>query len=271
MNITPHPLPSFSLRTAVLGFALLTSLGRAQDTAPNAQDISSKLSTAIQDGSSIVRLKLEMKPAGNGAKTILQLQVKARRTSVATELLYQVLWPKDRKGESFLLRKAPNQAATGTVFTPPNSLKTLSPAQMLDGIFGSDLSYEDLLGNFFSWQNQAIVGTEAVERVQCQILESKPGKSDRSSYAKVRSWIDVKNLVPMRIEKYLPSGQLERRITTTRVAKDDTDRRVPASFIVQSAGKDSTTELEGSNSRHDVTLQDSDFTPEALRALAPAK
>ena len=89
---------------------------------------------------------------------------------------------------------------------------------MKEAFFGSDLSYEDLVENFFAWDNQAIVGTETVDRVPCQILESKPGKGDRSSYAKVRSWIDVKRLVPLRVEKYLASGQLARRIDTT-VAK----------------------------------------------------
>ena len=53
-------------------------------------------------------------------------------------------------------------------------------------------------------------------------------------------------------------------IETTRVAKDDTDRPVPASFSVRRAGQNSTTDLEGSNSRHDVTLSDADFTPEGL-------
>ena len=261
-----NPLP-FSILTA----ALLISHGSAQESAPSAQDIASRINAAVHDGSSSVRLKLEIKPSSDKPKTVLQLLVKARRTTAATEIIYQVLWPKERKGESFLLRKSPSQAATGALFVPPDSLHTLTTAQMKEGIFGSDLSYEDLVGNFYSWENQAIVGAETVDRVSCQILESKPGTNDRSTYARVRSWIDVKKLVPMRIEKYLASGQMERRITTTRVAENDTDRPVPASMTVQRAGSDSTTELEGSKSSHDVIFKDSDFTPEALRASFNAK
>jgi len=33
----------------------------------------------------------------------------------------------------------------------------------------------------------------------------------------VRSWIDVRRLLPLRVEKYASSGQLLRRIDTTRV------------------------------------------------------
>lgn len=265
MNSKHHPTPRAILRTFALAAALFIPLARAED-AVTAQSLSSRLASAVQDGSSSVRLKMEITAGGN--KTAFQLQIKSRRTKAATELIYQVLWPKERKGESFLLRKPAGQAVSGAVFTLPDSLKTLSSSQMQEGIFGSQLTYEDVTQNFFAWEKQAITGTETVDRVSCQILESKPGQGDRSSYGLVKSWIDVKKMTPLRIEKYLPSGQLASRIDTTRVAKDDTDRPVPASMTVRRAGQTSVTEIEGSNSKHDVKFQDSDFTPEALRALA---
>ena len=47
---------------------------------------------------------------------------------------------------------------------------------------------------------------------------------------------------------------------------DDTGRPVASSFSVSRPGHDSLTELEGSSSRHEVTLSEADFTPEALRS-----
>jgi hypothetical protein len=269
MNTTLAPFRPALLPAAFLGFTVLLSQVRAQDAAPpSARDLSAHLSGNLQDGSSSVRLKMEIERPVGGPKTVLQLQVKARRTKTATDLVYQVLWPKERKGESFLLRKAADRASSGAVFVPPDSLLPISSSKMKEAVFGSDLTYEDLVENFFAWEHQTIVGTETVDRAPCQILESRPGKSDRSSYARVRSWIDPKRLIPLRVEKYLESGQLARRIDTTRVAKDDTDRLVPASLAVRRPGQDSVTELEGSNSRHDVSHSESDFTPEALRALS---
>ena len=186
-------------------------------------------------------------------------------------MVYQVLWPKERKGESFLVRKTPGNAATGSIFLLPDTLRPLTGAQLKEGIFGSDLSYEDLVENFYAWEHQKVVGTENIGRVACQILESKPGKGDHSGYAVVRSWIDPKKMVPMRVEKFLNGGQMARRIETTRVAEDDTDRPVPASFSVQRPGKDSVTELDGSKSRHGVALTDADFTPEGLKTLTTPK
>lgn len=252
-------------RIAALAALGLSSAGYAQEGGVTAQSLATQLSATVLDNASAVRLKMEFSPGAGGEKVVLQLEAKARRNAAASEMLYRVLWPKERKGEGFVLRKAANQVATGTVFTPPDAVKSLAVGEMKEGIFGSGLSYEDLVGNFFGWGSQAIVGTEVVNRVPCQILESKPGKGDHSSYASVRSWIDAKRMVPIRIEKFGSGGALVSRIVTTRVAKDDTGRQVPASFTVQRAGQEAVTVIEGSNSKHDVTFSDADFTVEALK------
>ncbi len=100
------------------------------------------------------------------------------------------------------------------------------------------------------------------------ILESKPGKGDGSGYGSVRSWIDPRRLVPLRVEKYLPSGKLARRIDTTRVANDDKGRAIPASLAVHGLrGAVRRPDLDGSRIRHDVTYTDHDFSPEGLGDL----
>jgi len=264
-----HLSPRSILLTSLLVAALLAPSVRAEDAAPaTAQELAARLSANVQDGSSSVRVKMETSARADGPKTVLQLLIKARRTRTASEVVYQVLWPKERKAESILLRRSGDRAPTGTLFVPPDSLRPIASSQMKDAVFGSDLAYADLIENFFGWENQSVAGTETVDRVPCQILDSKPGKGDRSIYGRVRSWIDLKRMVPLRVEKYFESGQLARRIDTTRVAEDDNDRKVAASLLVRRPGQDSVTELEGSKSRHDVSFQDSDFTPEALRAMS---
>ena len=252
------------LAAAVLGLPAL----RAEEATPiTARELAARLSANLLDGSSSVRVKMDVHAAG-GAKSVLQLQIKARRTKASSEVIYQVLWPNERKNESVLLRKSGNGAPSVTVFSPPDSLKQLSAGQLKEPALGSDLSYADLIENFFAWENQSVAGTETVDRVSCQILDSKPGDGDRSIYGRVRSWIDLRRMVPLRVEKYSEGGQLLRRIDTTRVAEDDTDRKVAASLVVRRAGQDSSTEFDGSRSRHDVTFSEKEFTPEGLRAQA---
>jgi hypothetical protein len=102
---------------------------------------------------------------------------------------------------------------------------------MKEALLGSDLAYEDVIDNFFGWEQQSIVSTQEVQGVKCTILESKPGKDEHSIYGSVRSWIDLRRLVPLRVEKYASSGQLLRRIETTRVVAD-AGRHIPADLTV---------------------------------------
>ena len=269
-NPSYHSKTTHWLRAVLFGVALLGVELHAEDAAPTAAAMAASLSAGVQDGNSVVRLKLDVLQPTAGGATALQLQIKSRRTKAATELVYQVLWPKERKGESFLVRKTPGSAATGSIFLLPDTLRPLTAAQLKEGIFGSDLTYEDLVENFYAWGQQSVIGTENIGRVACQILESKPGKGDHSGYTVVRSWIDPKKMVPLRIEKFV-GAQMARRIETTRVAEDDTDRPVPASLSIQRPGKDSVTEIEGSKSRHGVTFTEADFTPEGLKTLTTPK
>ena len=251
---------------AIVGLSLVVSSRAAEKPSLiRADDLASRLSALRQNGVSYVRVRMEIRGA---AKETLQLQIKERRTTNSSEVVYQVLFPKERKGESVLLRKVGNGRADGSVFVPPNTLRPIN--DLKESLLGSDLSYEDVIDNFFAWDQQALVGTESVEGVNCMILESKPGKGEHSIYGSVRSWIDVRRLVPLRVEKYTSSGQLLRRIDTIDLVAD-AGHQIPATLVISGAREDSSTRLAGSRIRHDVTYADRDFTIEGLKEIAPPR
>jgi len=259
----PFRLVSILMVAAIIGLTLAFSSRAAESPSPmTANDLAFRLSVLRQNGASYVRLRMEIKGA---TKETLQLQIKERRTMNSSEVVYQVLYPKERKGESVLLRKIGNLPASGSVFVPPNTVRPID--DLKEPLLGSDLSYEDVIDNFFAWEQQAIVGTEEVDGVKCPVLESKPGKNELSIYGSVRSWIDVRRLVPLRVEKYASSGQLLRRIDTTRVVAD-AGHHIPADLTVGGARPDSSTLLDGSRIRHNVTYTDRDFTIEGLKEIA---
>jgi outer membrane lipoprotein-sorting protein len=257
---------------AIVYLTVLSHWAAAAEAVPStisASDLAARLNAWQQDGSSYVRLRMVVsEPAG---KNTFQIQIKGRRTKSSTDVVYQILWPKERKGEGILLQKGAGRSTTGATFVPPNTLRSLDLSQMKEPFLDSALSYEDLVENFFAWEQQAIVGTEDVDGVSCYVLESKPGKGARSSYGKVRSWIDSRRLIPLRIEKYSASGQLARRIETSNVVTDDIGRQVPANLTVHDPRKNSTTELDGSRIRHEIRFGDEEFTAEALRTLSIPK
>jgi hypothetical protein len=257
--------------TAMLSLASLAFYAGAAEVdpaVPSAKDLAASLS-ALQDGASYIRLRLEVKQPTDTTKISLQVQIKQRRTRTTADVVYQVIWPKERKGETVLLHKAEGTPPSGLLFIPPDKPRALDASQMNEALFGSDLSYRDVIENFFGWENQKIVGSEIINRVSCVILESRPEKGVQSPYASVRSWIDSRRLVPLRVEKYLASGQLARRIDTTRVGTDDKGRSIPADLTVRASREDSLTDLDGSRIRHDVAYSDRDFTPEGLTEVLP--
>jgi len=251
----------FGVRTSCfvgicVGLAI-TCVAFAADTA---SDLAAKL-RAKQSGSMFVRIRMEI---GSGEKQTLQVQIKSRVSDAAGDIVYQILFPKERKGESVLLHRSGHKFS-GTLFAPPNNLKSIGSAEMKQSLFGSALSYEDIIDSPFAWSQQAIVGTEDMDGTACQILESKPGKGHTSSYSSVKNCIDSRRLVPLRIEKYDSSGKVIRRINTTRVLLEGGDS-LPIDLKVYGPGG-SVTHITGSRLKRGVSYADTEFTPEGLKQL----
>lgn len=225
----------------------------------SANELASRMDASLE-GNALIRTQLEIH-FPSGGKRVLQLQIKQRRTKTATDLSYRVLWPNEYKDQVVILHQESGKASTGSVILPHQPVQRLGASQMDEGLFESDLAYEDAVENVYGWKEQALVGTETINGVSCQILESKPGNSAPSIYARARSWIDPRRLVPLRIEKYSPSGELMRRIDITRVARDQKHNPIPAGLTVRSPGKKTMTEFNGARIDQDVNLTDEDFNP----------
>jgi len=215
---------------------------------------------AKESGSTFVRIRMQ----GGSDNQTLQVQIKSRVSDSTSDIVYQILFPKERKGESVLLHRSGNKF-TATLFKPPDVLKQVGAAEMKQALFGTDLSYEDIIDSPFAWSQQAIVGTQDIDRFPCQILESKPGKDHTSSYASVKTWVDPKRMVPLQIEKYDSSGKVVRRINITRMLLDGGDS-LPADLEV-SRPSGSVTHITGSSIKRGLNFPETEFTAEGLKEL----
>jgi hypothetical protein len=238
-----------------LGLVALPFLGFAAEPA---YDLAAGL-RAKQEGSTFVRVRMQI-----ASGETFQLQIKSRVSRNTSDVVYQILFPKERKGEAVLLHRS-EEKFTGTLFAPPDAVRPIASGQLNQPLFGSDLSYEDIIDSPYRWSHQAIVGTEVIDGTSCQVLESKPGKGHSSSYSSVKTWVDARRLVPLRIEKYDATGKVVRRINTTRVLLDGNES-LPADLRVH--GPNGTvTEITGSRIKRSVTYPDTEFTPEGLKQL----
>jgi len=181
----------------------------------------------------------------------------------AADIVYQILFPKERKGESVLLHRSGNKFSA-TSFTPPSTIKQIGAGEMNQALFGTDLSFEDIIDSPFAWSQQAIVGTQDIDRFPCQILESKPG-GHTSSYASVKTWVDPRRMVPLQIEKYDSAGKVVRRINITRMLLDGGDS-LPADLEV-SGPRGSVTHITGSSIKRGLNFPETEFTADGLKEL----
>jgi hypothetical protein len=255
------------LRWAIMVLLSAASPSIAGDKTSTAAELAASLSKSIEDGQSSAKLRLTIKPKAGKEKTSLQVQIKARRSAAKTEVVYQVLWPNDHKEKAFVLRKQRGRAPEGSVLRLPDTISPLKRANMKDSVFGSDLAYEDVVENFFRWEKQSLAGNEKIRRVKCIILESKPGANNPTHYGSVRSWIDPRKLVPMRVMKYDRSGKLAVTIVTDDVSKNDRTVNVPSELTVSREGSGTVTTVQGTGIRHDVRYSNKDFTPAGLTNL----
>src|SRR5207237_3393821 len=72
-----------------------------------AEDTGSELAAKLrakESGSTFVRIRMQ---SGSGNQT-LQVQIKSRVSDAASDIVYQILFPKERKGESVLLHWSGN-------------------------------------------------------------------------------------------------------------------------------------------------------------------
>ena len=239
--------------------AICLALPQFAFAADSGSELAAKL-RAKESGATFVRIRMQ---GGSGNQT-LQVQIKSRVSDAASDIVYQILFPKERKGESVLLHRSGNKF-TATLFKPPDTLKQIGAAEMKQALFGTDLSYEDIIDSPFAWSQQAIVGTQNVDRFPCQILESKPGKDRASSYASVKTWVDPRRMVPLQIEKYDSSGKVVRRINITRMLLDGGDS-LPADLEVSGPGG-SVTHITGSSIKRGLNFPETEFTAEGLKEL----
>jgi len=120
----------------------------------SADDTGSQLAAKLrtkESGSTFVRIRMQ---AGN---QILQVQIKSRASAGAADIVYQILFPKERKGESVFASPIGNKFSA-TSFTPPSTIKQIGAGEMNQALFGTDLSFEDIIDSPFAWSQQAIVG-----------------------------------------------------------------------------------------------------------------
>ncbi len=254
----------------VMTASLLPVLALGQAPSRTADEWIAGVRAARPSGGLYARLRLEHSGAG-GTSTTFQVQVKRRASpDGGTESLYQVLFPKERKGEGLLLRiKGGN--FTGASFVPGAGIRALKSSDRNLGLFGTALTVDDIIAAFLEWPVQEVVGRENAGSVPCTIVESRSGSDSSSGAKRVRSWIDETRLAAMRVEKFANSNQPVKTVVTHKVMRGSRGYFAPTSFTVTDHSTGAVTRVEGVRSETDMVYTDADFTEAALQSITAAR
>ncbi len=199
--------------------------------------------------------------------TVLQIQIKRRSLPAGgSDQLFQVIFPKERKGESVLLHVTSSgikgsQAVGGKVTPIGNGDRRLS-------IFGTDLTIEDMLADFYDWKQQNIIGHESIGPVPCAMIESKPDRPGKSP-SKAVSWVDEKRYVPLRVHVFDGGDKPARVVDTEKVIQVSSGYYLPVTFTVTNTATSSKTTVEGSSSKDGINYSDADFTEAVMQQVTP--
>ncbi|MDB6139809.1 MAG: hypothetical protein JWO94_2881 [Verrucomicrobiaceae bacterium] len=201
-------------------------------------------------------------------KTVMQIQIKRRALpNGGSDQLYQVIFPKERKGESVLLHLS-GSSISGSQFTPAGGVRPIGGGDRHLSVFGTDLTIEDMLADFYDWKQQTITGHESLGPVPCVVIESKPDHGG-SGPSKAVSWIDEKRYVPMRVQVYDGGSKPARVVDTEKVIQVSSGYYLPVTFTVTNMATDSKTLVEGSSSKDGINYTDADFTEKAMQQVGP--
>lgn len=211
-----------------------------------------------------VYLRGRMEQTSATGKTVLQLQIKRRSLADGgSEHLYQLLFPKERKGESLLLHVQGN-SFTGSSFVPGKGVTKLTSADRKLKVFGTDMTIDDILTDFLDWPKPEIVAHEKIGTADCSVVLCKEGSQ------KVKCWMDEKRYVPMKIEFYNSSDQPTRIVETGKVVRMDSGYFIPVSFTLSTPASGTSTLIEGTRSDAVGNYSDADFTEAAMQAITGA-
>jgi len=146
-------------------------------------------------------------------------------------------------------------------------VRRVSPRQATTSLFGTAFSYEDfdrLQGQIRNSRIEAMGKVRSSGR-DAYLIEAKPSEGEESTYTRVRTFIDAKTCLPLRVEYFDASGELSKRLQTD----PKTFEQVKGIWIARSVAMTDLQEgiesvLSIDSIRFDEDVPDGYFTPASL-------
>ena len=193
---------------AALALVLVLSVA-VVGTAPAADEGGEALVAAVraQRPQGSFRIRLYITRSGEDAG--VNLLIKGQRSDAGETLVVTALSPAALRGEQVRLNVEQGKLVRFEQVDAAGAAQPLPAATLGDGVFGTDLSFDDLLGRAWSWPAVGVVGSSRILDHDCDIVELRPPQSD--AIARLRSCIAADLGLPLLSERHDAQGRVVQR------------------------------------------------------------
>ena len=172
--------------------------------------------------------------------------------------------PAEVKGVALLIVNHPDRSSDQWMWTPAIERdRRVALQDRSTRFFGTDFSFEDLEERDVDQDDYTLLGSEAVDGVDCWKIESVPKSSKASQYTKAIIWIRKDNYVSAKAESYV-KDQVVRRLSYGRISNIQgiwTARELTMADVKRG----SVTRLTLDKVEYNLPLKEDDFTLQAIR------
>jgi outer membrane lipoprotein-sorting protein len=172
--------------------------------------------------------------------------------------------PAEVKGVALLIVNHPDRASDQWMWTPAIERdRRIALQDRSTRFFGTDFSFEDLEERDVDQYSYTLEGEEAVDGAPCWKIQSTPKEGKSSQYVRSLLWIRKDNHAWARVENYSKAGPA-RRLTYSDIQNIQgiwTARQLEMTDL----SRGSRTRLTLDKLQYNVTLEEKDFTVQALR------
>jgi hypothetical protein len=140
---------------------------------------------------------------GSGARTSDAVNISAHWFPGVLHVLLEVTSPAEARVHVLLEMRLDGKSTIQIAHPGDKSPAVLPFDKWSDGPLGDGFSYEDFLEAQYFWAGQTALGETKFGARDCDLLVSKPGPSDRTHYAEVKSWLDHASSFPVYVKKTL--------------------------------------------------------------------
>jgi hypothetical protein len=125
--------------------------------------------------------------------------------------------PSDIKRTTFLVHKYIDKDDLRRLYIPASDkVLPIAGNRKQDPFMGSDFTYEDVSGRYYTKDNHKLLAGEKMLGHDCHVTESVP-KVKESKIAKMKAWIDKKTYIPIRVDFYNHDGKVYRTYESHKI------------------------------------------------------